>query len=84
MADKEPDIDSPEFRKELREYAKKAAEGLFDPENAPDFEEKGVLGGSEELLGKSDGELFPDELEEQTPEERRKGFKVHKKNEEKE
>jgi len=64
---------------EIRKKLKKSSEDLFDPNNAPDFEERGVLSGSEESLEKTDGEQFPDELEEQTPEERRKKFKVHKK-----
>ena len=37
----------------------------------------GVLSGSAYSLDKTDAELFPDEIEEFTPEERRKGFKVH-------
>ena len=75
---KTPDRDNKEFKEEMRQYAKDAAKELFDPDNAPDFEEKGVLGGSEDLLKKSDAELFPDEQEEHTPEERREKFKVHK------
>lgn len=49
------------------------------PKNAPDFHERGVLSGSEESLEKTDGEQFSDKLEEQTPKERRKKLKVHKK-----
>ena len=51
----------------LRRYAKKAAEGLFNPEN--DFDERELASGSNELLDKSDAELFPDEIEEYTAEE---------------
>ena len=64
---------------EVRKKLKKSSEDLFHPNSAPDFEERGVLSGSEESLEKTDGEQFPDELEEQTPEERREKFKVHKK-----
>jgi len=35
------------------------------------------LSGSKDLLEKSDAELFPDEIEEYTPEERRKEFKMY-------
>ena len=72
------DKDLEEIKKKLKESAK----DLFDPNNAPDFEERGVLSGSAESLEKTDGEQFPDELEEQTPEERRKKFKVHNKEDE--
>ena len=74
---KEPEIGSPEHLEQLRQYARDAAKDLFDPSKAPDFEEVGVLSGSEELLEKTDAELFPDEIDEYTPEERRKGFTVH-------
>ncbi len=42
-----------------------------------DFEESGTIFGDIDNLDKSDAELFPDEIEEYTPEERRKNFKVH-------
>lgn len=64
---------------EIRKKLKKSSEDLFDPNSVPDFEERGVLSGSEESLEKTDGEQFPDDLEEQTPRERRDKFKVHKK-----
>ena len=66
-------------REEIRKKLQASAKDLFDPDNTPGFEERGVLSGSEESLEKTDGEQFPNELEEQTPEERRKKFKVHKK-----
>jgi len=75
---RELDPDNPEDMEELRQSIKKSIKGLFNPEALPDFEEKGVLGGSEELLYKTDAELFPDEIEEYTPEERRKIFKLYK------
>jgi hypothetical protein len=37
----------------------------------PDFNEQDVLAGDEELLEKTDAELFPDELEEYIPKERK-------------
>lgn len=64
---------------EIRKKLKESSKDLFDPDKAPDFDERGVLSGSEESIEKTDGESFPHELEEQTPEERRKKFKVHKK-----
>ena len=64
---------------EIRKKLKETTKDLFDPNNLPEFEERGVINGSEESLKKSDGEQFPDELEEQTPEERRKKLKVYKK-----
>ena len=64
---------------EIRKKLKESAKDLFDPNNAPGFDERGVLSGSEESIEKTDGEQFPDEQEEQTPEERRKKFRVHKK-----
>lgn len=64
---------------EIKKKLKESANDLFDTDNTPDFEERGVLSGSEESLEKTDGEQFPDELEEQTPEERRKKFTILKK-----
>ncbi len=63
---------------EIRKKLKEAAKDLFDPNHAPDFDERGILNGSEDSLDKTDGEQFPDEPEEQTPEERRKKLKIHK------
>ena len=80
---KQPEVKSPEDLEQIRKYAKEAAKDLFNPEAAPDFDEAGVLSGSEDLLDKTDAELFPDEIEEYTPEERRKAFKVHTQNKDK-
>jgi len=77
MTDKKTKIGSPEHLEQVRKKTAKIAEELLDPSNPPDSDEIGVLSGSEELLGKTDAELFPDELEEYTPEERRKNFKIH-------
>jgi len=38
---------------EIRKKLKESAKDLFDPNNAPDFDERGVLSGSEESLEKS-------------------------------
>ena len=66
---------------EIRRKKKETAKDLFNPDNLADFEEEGgILNGSLEDTEKSDGEAFPDELEEQTPEERRKKFQVHQNN----
>lgn len=62
------------IRKEMKEFTK----DFFNPDSMPDFEEKGVLSGSEDSLFKDDGEVFPDESELHSPEDRRKNFKVHK------
>lgn len=60
-----------EILEDLRKFSKKALEGLFDEKNKPDFDEAGVLAGDEELLKKTDAELFPDELAEYTAEEKK-------------
>ena len=73
MSDKKKPIQgSPEHLDEVRKYLKQSTKGLFDPNNMPDFEESGPLAGSGDLLKKTDAELFPEEIEEYTPEERRK------------
>lgn len=69
---RELDPNDPKDMEELRRLAKKAAEGLFNSENNQDFDERGVLSGGADVADKSDAELFPDELEEYTPEERRR------------
>jgi len=51
---------------ELRKYAKKAAEGLFDSSSSSEFNERELASGDAGLLEKSDAELFPDEIEEYT------------------
>ncbi len=60
-----------EILEDLRKFSKKALEGLFDEKNKPDFDEAGVLAGDEDLLKKTDAELFPDELAEYTAEEKK-------------
>jgi len=82
MTDKktdQPPVGTPEFRKWLREQSAKDVNDIFSDNYKPaDFEENGVIFGDITDIDKTDAELFPDELEEYTPEERRKLFKLHK------
>ncbi len=81
---KRPPVDSPEFDEWLMEQTAKDVNSIFGDNHKPsEFDERGVLSGSADLLDKTDAELFPDELEEYTPEERRKLFKLHKKDDKK-
>ena len=59
-----------ELRGRIRKSLYKNLDGLFDP-NGSDFDETGLASGSPDLLEKTDAELFPDEIGEYTPEERR-------------
>tara|TARA_B100000446_G_C10443541_1_gene302596 strand:- start:428 stop:688 length:261 start_codon:yes stop_codon:yes gene_type:complete len=77
MTDKKPKIGSPEHIEQVRKKAAKLSQELFNSPQKSDFDEAGVLSGSADSLEKTDAELFPDEIEEYTPEERRKRFKVH-------
>lgn len=80
MTDKEserPPVGTPEFKEWLKKQTAHIADGLFDASKNADFDEIGVMSGSAESLDKTDAESFPDELEEYTAEERRKGFKLH-------
>jgi len=82
MTDKkrrELDPDNPEDMEELRQHAKRIMGEAFDPEAFPDFEEKGVLcGDGEALLSETEEELYLQEIDEYSPEERRERFKLHK------
>ncbi|WP_308365441.1 MULTISPECIES: hypothetical protein [unclassified Microbulbifer] len=74
-----PPIDSPEFEEWLRKKSAETSRKLFGENYKPaDFETGGVICGDADSLYKTDAEQFPHELEEYTPEERRKNFKVHK------
>lgn len=79
MSDKKPDrppVDSPEFKEWLKSRAKKHMDDTFGDNYKPaDFDERGPIFGDIKNLDKADAELFPDELEEYTPEERRKKIK---------
>jgi len=75
---RELDPDNPDDMEKLRQYAKKAAE-KFNPIADPDFEEKGVLcGDGEALLSETEEELYLQEIDEYSPEERRQRLKLHK------
>lgn len=77
MKDIDPNETIEQLRERLKKFGPKATKGLFNP-NDSDFDEAGLASGSMDILDKTDAELFPDEIEEYTPEERRKAFKVHK------
>ena len=81
MTDKKqerPAEGTPEFQEWLKERAKKHMDEMFGDNYKPaEFDERGAIFGDISNLDKTDAELFPDELEEHTPEERRENFKVH-------
>lgn len=56
---------------ELRKYGKKAAKGLFSSGESSHFDENELASGSTDFLEKTDAELFPDEIDEYTKEERK-------------
>lgn len=62
-----PEPGTPEFDKWIGEYL---AQRFKDFENAPSFEQIGVLSGSLESLTNTDADAFPDEPEEYMPHER--------------
>lgn len=69
---KRPPDGSPELEQWLKERAKKRMNSIFGENYQPaSFNESGPIFGKAENLYKTDAELFPDELEEYTPEERR-------------
>ncbi len=75
-----PPIGTPEHREWVIKKTAKAVNDIFGDDYKPaDFEEGGVIFGDIEDLDKTDAELYPDELDMYTPEERRKLFKLHKK-----
>lgn len=74
-----PKEGTPEFEQWLETQAQELSSEIFGKDHKPaEFENGGVLVGNIENLEKTDAELFPDELEEYTPEERRKLIKLHK------
>ena len=76
MSNERPPEDSPEFIKWLEKRIKKHADDIMSGPPA-DFEPGPIFGDINDLY-KTDAELFPDEIEEYTPEERRKLFKLYK------
>lgn len=81
MTDKKlerPPEGTPEYRAWLIAQAKKDVDAIFGENYHPSqFDERGPIAGNIDNLNKTDAELFPDELEEHTPEERREKFKLH-------
>ena len=76
---KRPPIDSPEFKEWLKQKSQSHMDDILGNEHEPaDFETGGATFGDGGCLDKTDAELFPGELVEYTPEERRKGFKLCK------
>lgn len=76
---KPPKDGTPEFEQWLETQAQELSSEIFGKDHKPaKFENGGALVGNTENLEKTDAELFPDELEEYTPEERRKLIKLHK------
>jgi len=72
MTEEDKDNKSSEnIDEELREHARKVSKGLFDSSYKSDFDERELASGDVELLEKSDAELFPDEIEEYTDEEKK-------------
>ncbi|OZG72195.1 hypothetical protein BTA51_17770 [Hahella sp. CCB-MM4] len=70
MSDKRPKPGTEEFYKWLNERAKARGQEML--ERGPvDFDERGVIFGSEESLNSTDAEAFPDEIEEYRPEDRK-------------
>jgi len=84
MSNDRPPEGTPEFEEWLRKEHAKTSKKIFGADYKPaDFENGGAIFGDIENLDKTDAELFSDELEEYTPEERRKKFKVHSDNKKK-
>jgi hypothetical protein len=79
MTDKKaerPPEGTPEFKEWLKEQAKKDMDDIFGDTYEPaEFDERGPIFGDIKNLDKTDAELFPDELDEYTPEERRRLIK---------
>lgn len=79
MTDKKverPPEGTPEFKEWLKEQAKKDMDDIFGDNYEPaEFDERGPIFGDIKNIDKADSELFPDELDEYTPEERRKLIK---------
>lgn len=75
IKDDRPKVGTEEHRQWLRDKLKKEWEKIAEAGGA-DFEEVGVLSGSVDTLFATDAELFPDEVEEHTPDERRRLIKI--------
>ncbi len=76
-----PSPGTPEFEEWLKERASQRKKIMFGEGIRPNnFENGGLLNGDIDDLERTDAELFPEELEEYTSEERRKLIKIHKNN----
>lgn len=71
MSNLTPDETLKQLRERLRREKLSTESDLFNPDST-DFDETQLASGSSELINKTDAELFPDEIEEYTPKERRK------------
>ncbi|OZG71677.1 hypothetical protein BTA51_18695 [Hahella sp. CCB-MM4] len=70
MSEKRPKPGTKEFEEWVRKETQAVVDDLF--KNGPvDFDESGVIFGSEKSLNSTDAEAFPEEIEEYRPEERK-------------
>lgn len=75
--DNPPPEGTSEFKEWLKKRAKNDVDAIFGENYKPaQFDERGAIFGNTENQDKTDAELFPDELEEHTPEERRAKLKI--------
>lgn len=65
-----PEPGTPEYEEWLLQRAKARNKKLFE-NGLSDFDERGVISGSDESMHSTDAESFPDEIKEYTPEERK-------------
>ena len=73
----QPPKDPDALKRWLKEKSKDDINAIFGKDYKPaDFEESGAIFGNIEDLDKTDAERFPNELEEHTPKERRKSFRL--------
>jgi len=68
--DKRLEIGTEEHREWIRKRAEKRWKEIAESGPA-EFDENGLISGSEKALTSTDAELFPDEIEEYKPEERK-------------
>ena len=66
--DKPPSIE--EAKRRMANMDKSWFKDLFNPKIS-DFDERGLASGSEDSLTKTDADLFPSDIEDYSPEERR-------------
>lgn len=66
----EPTLGTKEHEEWMRKRAKERSKKLFSGGPA-EFDERGIISGSDQSIHSTDAESFPDEREEYTPEERK-------------